>query len=42
MLLLMQTIEAFRHKNRKVWGIVWHPERMEKAVLPNDLRSFIQ
>ena len=36
------SIEAFKHKNRQVWGIVWHPERMEEAVLPSDLRSLIQ
>lgn len=36
------SIEAFRHKNRKLWGLVWHPERMNKAVLPNDLKEFLQ
>ena len=36
------SIEAFRHKKRKLWGIVWHPERMEEAVLPNDLKEFLQ
>jgi len=35
------SIEAFRHKNRKLWGLVWHPERMQDPVLPDDLRSFI-
>ena len=27
-------IEAFKHKERPQWGIVWHPERMETPVLP--------
>jgi putative glutamine amidotransferase len=34
-------IEAFKHNINKVWGIVWHPERMENPVLPNDLERFI-
>ena len=36
------SIEAFKHKHRQVWGIVWHPERMTEAVLPNDLKEFLQ
>ena len=32
--------EAWIDKN--LAGIVWHPERMTNAVLPNDLRSFLQ
>lgn len=34
-------IEAFKHKTRSVWGIVWHPERMDNPVLPNDLERFL-
>ena len=34
-------IEAFKHKTKKVWGIVWHPERMTEAVLPNELRGLL-
>jgi putative glutamine amidotransferase len=26
--------EAFRHKTREIYGIVWHPERMKNPVLP--------
>lgn len=36
------SIEAFKHKIRPVWGLVWHPERMEVPVLPSDLRSLIK
>jgi N5-(cytidine 5'-diphosphoramidyl)-L-glutamine hydrolase len=34
-------IEAFKHKSRPIWGIVWHPERMEKPVLPKQIESFL-
>lgn len=34
-------IEAYKHKQRNIWGIVWHPERMENPVLPKDLERFI-
>lgn len=27
-------IEAFKHKELPIWGIVWHPERMKIPVLP--------
>jgi putative glutamine amidotransferase len=27
-------IEGFKHKSKPIWGIVWHPERMEVPVLP--------
>lgn len=27
-------IEGFKHKKLPIWGIVWHPERMETPVLP--------
>lgn len=35
------SIEAFRHKFLPIWGIVWHPERMEIPVLPSDLWNLI-
>jgi gamma-glutamyl-gamma-aminobutyrate hydrolase PuuD len=34
-------IEAFKHKQRNIWGVVWHPERMDKPVLPNDLEKIL-
>jgi len=32
-------VEAFKHKDRPIWGLVWHPERMEDPVLPKDLKE---
>lgn len=34
-------IEAFKHKDLPIWGVVWHPERMDIPVLPSDLRELI-
>lgn len=34
-------VEAFKHKTKKVWGLVWHPERMVDPVLPKDLEEFL-
>jgi gamma-glutamyl-gamma-aminobutyrate hydrolase PuuD len=34
-------IEAFKHKTKSVWGLVWHPERMEIPVLPKELENLI-
>jgi gamma-glutamyl-gamma-aminobutyrate hydrolase PuuD len=34
-------IEGFKHTQRDIWGLVWHPERMEDPVLPSDLRKLI-
>lgn len=34
-------IEGFKHKTLPIWGIVWHPERMDAPVLPNDLKEII-
>lgn len=34
-------VEAFKHSELPVWGIVWHPERMEDPVLPSDLKALI-
>jgi N5-(cytidine 5'-diphosphoramidyl)-L-glutamine hydrolase len=33
--------EAFKHKYKPIYGIVWHPERMNEPVLPNDVRSIL-
>ena len=35
-------VEAFKHRQRPHWGIVWHPERMTKPVLPADLADFLR
>ena len=34
-------VEGFKHKNKQIWGLVWHPERMVKPVLPSDLEEFL-
>ena len=34
-------VEAFKHTKRNIWGMVWHPERMDNPVLPTDLRELI-
>ena len=34
-------IEAFKHKNLPIWGLVWHPERMNAPVLPKNLRKLL-
>lgn len=34
-------IEAFKHKNNPIWGLVWHPERMDVPVLPTDLKELL-
>lgn len=34
-------VEAFKHKQLPIWGLAWHPERMEEPVLPSDLRKLI-
>ena len=36
-----ELVEAFKHNDRREWGIVWHPERMDDPVLPSDLRELI-
>jgi putative glutamine amidotransferase len=33
--------EAFKHKYKPIYGIVWHPERMKEPVLPDEVRSII-
>ena len=32
-----KTVEAFKHKDKPIWGLVWHPERMTAPVLPHDV-----
>lgn len=34
-------IEAFQHQSRPVYGIVWHPERQEQAVLPTTVKKLL-
>lgn len=34
-------IEGFRHSSLPIWGLVWHPERMEDPVLPKDLKELL-
>ena len=36
------SIEAFKHKTKPIWGIVWHPERMQIPVLPQDVKKLLQ
>jgi putative glutamine amidotransferase len=35
------SIEGFKHETNPVWGLVWHPERMEIPVLPTELLELI-
>lgn len=37
-----QTIEAFKHKALPVYGIVWHPERMEVPVVPEEVANILK
>lgn len=34
-------IEAFKHKDKPIWGIVWHPEMMEVPVLPSEVDEML-
>lgn len=34
-------IEAFKHAQYPIWGLVWHPERMEVPILPLELKELI-
>ena len=34
-------VEAFRHNEFPVFGILWHPERMSDPVLPNAVRDIL-
>ncbi|NDB65061.1 MAG: hypothetical protein EB168_05250 [Euryarchaeota archaeon] len=33
--------EAFKHRYQDVWGVLWHPERMDQPVLPTDLQELL-
>ena len=33
--------EAFKHKSKQQWGVVWHPERMSDPILPDAVREFL-
>lgn len=35
-------IESFKHNTRPIYGIVWHPERMDDPVVPVDVRTLLQ
>jgi N5-(cytidine 5'-diphosphoramidyl)-L-glutamine hydrolase len=34
-------IEGFKHATKPIWGLVWHPERMDDPVLPSDLKELL-
>lgn len=34
-------IEAFKHNTLPVYGIVWHPERMDEPVLPSEVADLL-
>lgn len=34
-------IEALRHKELEIHGVVWHPERMETPVLPKGVKQIL-
>jgi putative glutamine amidotransferase len=34
-------VEGFKHVERPIWGLVWHPERMQEPVLPKMLKNLI-
>jgi|TARA_R110000764_G_scaffold197500_1_gene282670 putative glutamine amidotransferase len=34
-------IEAFKHKTKEIFGIVWHPERMKETVLPDEVKRLL-
>ena len=35
-------IEAFKHTSRDEWGIVWHPERMNKPWIPSEIQNLLK
>ena len=39
---LQGNTEAFRHIFKPIWGVVWHPERMERPVLPKCLAELLR
>lgn len=34
-------VEAFKHTRLPIWGLVWHPERMEVPILPKELKELL-
>jgi len=34
-------IEAFKHKQYPIYGVVWHPERMEVPILPKQIQDIL-
>lgn len=34
------TVEAFKHKDLPIWGLVWHPERTQ-GLIPSDLAEVL-
>jgi len=34
-------IEAFKHVSRPIYGIIWHPERMDVPVLPAEVKKLL-
>lgn len=34
-------VEAFKHRHLPIWGLSWHPERMEELVLPKELEELL-
>lgn len=37
-----QTIEAFKHHTLPIYGIVWHPERMQHPVVPQEVANLLK
>jgi putative glutamine amidotransferase len=35
------TIEAFQHVTRPIYGIVWHPERMDHPIVPDVVKKLL-
>lgn len=34
-------VEGFKHQTLPIWGLVWHPERMEYPIIPQDLKDLL-
>jgi gamma-glutamyl-gamma-aminobutyrate hydrolase PuuD len=37
----LDNIEAFKHKTKQIYGVVWHPERMTIPVLPASIKTLL-
>lgn len=35
------SIEAIKHKHKPIYGVVWHPERMDEPILPDEVKRII-